>query len=115
MKFKISGDSGATAWFLQRMSGIYLVAILLVHFWVIHYSGDGKVTYAIVVKKLANPMYKVLDLTFLVFAVYHGLNGAWMVIQDYVQCQGKRVCLYSITVLLGMILLILGTISIIKI
>lgn len=115
MKFKISGDSGATLWFLQRLTGIYLVIALLIHFWVIHYSGDGKVTYEIVVKKLASPMYKVLDLTFLALAIYHGLNGAWMVIQDYVQCQGRRVCLYSITVMLGLVLLVLGTISLIKI
>ena len=113
MRYKGSLRSGgATAWFLQRFSGLVLVVLLLVHFAVLH-GGDGVVTYEMVEFRLATPAWKTFDLLFLVLGVFHGMNGLLMVIRDYVATGWKRGTLYAAVVAAGLVLLILGCLTVI--
>ncbi len=66
MRFLGSGRSGTFDWFFQRVSGVALAAILGLHFILLHYTGDGKITYDAVAPRLASPYYKGLQLLFLV-------------------------------------------------
>ncbi len=113
MSFKSSGNSGAFAWFYQRITGIFLFVILLLHFTIMHFTGTGEITYENIVGRLSDPYWKMLDLSFVVFALYHGLNGIWMAIQDYVRSEGWRAVIYTILVLVGVFLFFLAAVTLI--
>lgn len=113
MQYKGSLRSGgATAWFLQRLSGLFLIVLLLVHFAVLH-GGDGLVTYEKVAARLATPAWKTFDLLFLVLGIFHGMNGLLMVIRDYATTGWKRGTLYAVVVVAGLVFLVLGCITVI--
>ncbi len=109
----ITGDSGIRRWFYQRITGIFLVALLIIHFAVMHFIGTGEVSYEAVAPRLSSPYWKTFDLAFLGFALYHGMAGLWVVIDDYVHRDTIRALLYSIIVFIGLCLLILGALTII--
>lgn len=109
-------DSGHWLWFLQRLTGILLVLTLVLHFAVEHFMtydvGDAY-TYSRVIARLTNPWFKVLDMSFLVFAIFHGFHGLWMVGRDYIHGQGARIALAGALVAASIGLLIWGGITII--
>ena len=113
MRYKSTlGSGGAMTWFLQRLSGLVLVVLVLVHFAVLH-GGDGKVTYETVAARLSTPAWKTFDLLFLVIGIYHGMNGLLMVIRDYATTGWKRGALYAAVVTAGLAFLILGCLTVI--
>lgn len=114
MKFFGSGRTGAFEWFFQRVSGVALVALLGLHFILIHYTGEpGPVTYDKVAPRLASPLYKAWELLFLVLALYHAMNGVKLVIDDYVHNSTWRSCLLGLSWLVALALLIFGALTII--
>lgn len=109
-------DTGHWLWFLQRLTGILLVITLLIHFVVMHFTAYGSgdaYTYARVVSRLQNPWYKLLDMCFLTFAVFHGFHGLWMVGRDYLHSNGLRLALAGTVVALGVIIWLWGTITVV--
>jgi succinate dehydrogenase / fumarate reductase membrane anchor subunit len=109
----VTGDSGTKRWFYQRITGIFLVVLLLIHFTIMHFIGTGETNYQAVAPRLASPYWKTFDLAFLIFALYHGLAGLWVVVDDYVHKDGWRIFIYSLIVLGGALLLVLGALTII--
>jgi succinate dehydrogenase / fumarate reductase membrane anchor subunit len=107
------GSGGAFAWFFQRISGVFLLIALLAHFWVLHYSNNGDVTFNLVAQRLSTPLWKTIDLTFLVMAIIHGFYGFLMVIRDYVHNHNLRLVLVSLVWTVGIIVGVLGTLTII--
>lgn len=71
------------SWLLQRVSGLILLFYLLVHFWIIHYGIEGEITFQKVAERLSSPYWKIFDLTFLPFVLYHALNGVYIVFLDF--------------------------------
>jgi len=65
-----------------------------------------------VAQRLATPLWKTIDLTFLLLAIIHGFNGFIMVIHDYVHHHNVRLVLVSFVWIVGIIIGILGTITI---
>ncbi len=119
LKLRTTGSksAGSLPWFIQRVSGIVLVILLILHFALMHYplpgDSDG---YKIenVINRLDSPYWKAFDIFFLVFAIYHGMNGLWQVLQDYKMKQGFRLVLYGAIFSVGIFFLTLGTITIIN-
>jgi len=74
-------------WYLQRISGALLLLLLIAHFWVEHYVADnvrrGELTYQIVLARVSHPYWQVIDISFLLIALYHGLNGVRNILLDY--------------------------------
>mgnify|MGYP001287060411 CR=1 FL=1 len=81
-------SSGSTPgfwpWFLQRISGVVLLALLAIHGWVNHFMPiadveaglqDEPVVFDIVARRLAQGAFVVLDFALLALVLYHGLNG----------------------------------------
>jgi len=106
-------DSGSWRWLFQRISGIALLAMLLTHFGVTHYFPGGEVTYQKVALRLSQPEWKFFNLTFLVLAIYHGLNGGWTILEDYLEKGWPRVTLFGVILIAGLSLLVLGTLTIV--
>ncbi len=112
MRYKGSVRSGGAAgWFFQRLSGLFLVVLLLVHFAVLH-GGDGTVTYEKVALRLADPAWKTFDLVFLFLGIFHGMNGLLMIVRDYAT-GWRRGALYATVVAAGLVFLVLGCVTVI--
>jgi succinate dehydrogenase / fumarate reductase, membrane anchor subunit len=80
----ISGRSGAFDWLFQRITGVFLAVAFAVHFIVLHFMGDGHITYESVMTRLSSPGWKVFDLVFLFFGLYHSVTGARLILDDYI-------------------------------
>lgn len=77
----------ALDWYLQRITGGLLLVLLAAHFWVEHFMSapvrHGQLTYEVVVARLSNPAWRIVDIAFLLVALYHGLNGVRNIVLDY--------------------------------
>jgi len=113
--FKETSKTGAIAWLLQRVSAVVLFVMLIYHFVYYHFISQGVYPWKAVVTKMQSPWFNLLQFTFLVTALYHGLNGIWMVTEDYIHGKTARIIIFSLLVLLGVSLLFVGTLTILKI
>lgn len=113
--YRRSSRTGAWEWLFQRVTGVLLVVALMGHYWVTHYFPGGHVTYEKVSARFlaAGAAWKIFDLTFLVLALFHGLNGIWTIVLDYVHHDGWRVVCYGALWFLGLVFLIFGSLTII--
>jgi len=103
-------SGGAFAWLFQRISGAVLAMLLIVHLLLIHYiSAKGAaVDYKYVAERLSFPLIRFLELIFLSLLVYHGFNGVWMIIQDYVHHNLWRILIFSVILIFGLALFLIG-------
>jgi len=107
-------SGGALNWFLQRISGAVLLIALIVHFWVLHFypPAGGEITFDTVMQRLQNPLWRAMDLVFLVAGLYHGANGMLMLIHDYVRAAGIRIALVGVLWIGALFYLIVGSMTI---
>jgi len=111
-RYQGSGKSGDWNWLMQRVSGVALLVLLLGHFFIEHFAGSASVIdYQHVAARLASTGWKLFDLTFVVFALYHGINGIFMVIEDYVH-SGWRVFWKGFFWVVGVLYLVLAALTI---
>jgi len=106
-------SGGASGWLFQRVSGVAIVLLILLHFVVLHFGGGGEVNYNRVVARLSTPFWKVIDLTFLTLALTHGLYGLWLIAGDYLNRSWMRIMVFFILSIGGIVLFALGAITII--
>lgn len=116
VRYKGSSKSGGILhWFLQRWTGVVLIVLLFVHFFITHFSGHSHMTYELVMERLSNPAWKLFDLAFLYFAAYHGIMGALSVVSDYTINTKLKMAVYSMAILIFSYIVIFGTITILSI
>lgn len=113
--FKETSKTGAVLWLLQRLSAVVLFVILIIHFVTYHFISKGLTPWKDVVTKMQSPWFNLFQFIFLVSALFHGLNGVWMVTEDYIHSRSWRFVIYSLILLVGLSLLFIGTVTIIKI
>jgi succinate dehydrogenase / fumarate reductase, membrane anchor subunit len=77
----------ALAWYMQRITGALLVPLLIAHFWVEHFMTAtlmrGDLSYEAILSRIANPWWQAIDISFLLIALYHGLNGLYSILLDF--------------------------------
>jgi succinate dehydrogenase / fumarate reductase membrane anchor subunit len=113
--FKQTSRAGSLAWLLQRISAVILFILLLLHFVTYHFLGKGKaVSYSWVIERAGYWWFPLLQFAFLFTALYHGLNGLWSVMEDYTSSKFWRLVWYSLLLTVGVVLLFVGTLTIIK-
>ncbi len=66
---------------MQRYSAIALVIFLAIHMIVVHYP-PFHIDFNRIVERLADPLWKGIDIVFLFFVLMHALTGAYMVLTD---------------------------------
>ena len=78
-------------WYFMRISGLVLVFLALGHFTMTHIINDVKETdLEFVQKRWDNPLWRAYDFALLFLALFHGLNGLRVIIDDYVRDPRKR-------------------------
>jgi len=113
MSFKGSANSGVMTLFVQRISGIVLLFMLLFHFFVMHFVVKSHdITYEWVARRFANPLWKVFDESFLILALWHAFYGFKMVADDYFRSNGVRIFFITLVFILTLALFLLGSITI---
>jgi succinate dehydrogenase / fumarate reductase membrane anchor subunit len=113
--FKQTSKSGSLAWLLQRISAVILFVLLFFHFIVYHFITQGRTTtYQFVLARAQSWWFPLVQFAFLFTALYHGLNGVWSVLEDYTSSKFWRLVWYSLLLTVGIILLFVGTLTIIK-
>ena len=98
-------------WLFMRVSGVALVILALGHMFIMHVLVEltgGEISFAFVTSRWGTPFWRIYDLLLLIFALIHGVNGARVVIGDYIQRGGLRATLLTFLYLLSFIWLILG-------
>jgi succinate dehydrogenase / fumarate reductase membrane anchor subunit len=113
--YRETSKTGAVAWLLQRISSVLLFVMLLLHFVTYHFIAKGVYTWENVVQKMQSPWFNLLQFLFLTTALYHGINGIWMVTEDYIHHKIWRQVIFSVLVFLGLSLFFIGILTIIKI
>ncbi len=98
---------GVAGWLIQRITGLILLAGLIVHFSVMHFSGPKQITFDVVIRRLSNPYWKVFDLCFLVAILFHGFNGLWGIAIEYIS--SVRLLRFSQALIVTMASLLLVT------
>ncbi len=112
--YKETSKSGGLIWLFQRISAVVLFLLLITHFVTYHFLGHGSIKYTDIVEKMGSPFFNLIQFIFLITALYHGINGIWMVAEDYMKKRGTRMLVFSVLVLLGVILLFVGMLTIFK-
>lgn len=101
-KHQNSRSSGSFSWVFQRVTGLILVVVMIGHYILMHYTPESGHTYDAVLARMQSNWYRVLDLTFIVLGMYHGLNGVWGIFRDYKLKQWQTITIMSLLIIFGL-------------
>jgi succinate dehydrogenase / fumarate reductase membrane anchor subunit len=98
------------SWYFFRVSGILLIIFALGHLVIMHLLNNVDVIdYQFVANRWANPLWRTYDLILLFLALLHGLNGARVLIYDYVSARGWRMFALSTLYAVGIFFILIGS------
>ncbi|MEP6680074.1 MAG: succinate dehydrogenase hydrophobic membrane anchor subunit [Chloroflexota bacterium] len=102
-------------WYFMRISGLILVALVLGHMFIMHVlvqlTGQ-EINFAFVSSRWGNPFWRIYDFLLLLLAMIHGVNGARIVIGDYVTHRPIRAGLVGLLLATTVVWLLAGMIVI---
>lgn len=102
------------SWWFFRISGVGLVFLAFIHLFINHVANDVSATqYDFVAARYQNPFWRGYDLLLLTLALFHGLNGLRIVIDDYIKGRGARLMVQSVLFLIAIGFWLLGSMTII--
>ena len=95
----------------MRLSGLALVILALGHMFIMHVLVEltgGEIDFAFVQSRWGTPFWRIYDLLLLLLAFIHGVNGARVVIGDYVSNRTGRSLIVGAFLVISAIWLVLG-------
>jgi succinate dehydrogenase / fumarate reductase membrane anchor subunit len=102
------------SWWFFSVSGVGLIFLAIIHLVLMHVVNDVSATgYDFVAQRYANPFWRLYDLLLLTLALFHGLNGLRIILDDYIAQRGARLAVQSLLFLVAITFWLLGTITII--
>jgi len=112
IRYKEKATTGGTMlWLFQRITGVYLAAVLFIHILNLHVLLNQEITFDAIAGRVATPLWKTIDISFLIVALFHGLYGLWIVLDDYIHWGWARVCIFSAISIVALVFTILGVIT----
>ncbi len=97
------------SWYFFRVSGVLLVFFALGHLAIMHLINNVDVIdYNFIAERWASPLWRTFDLILLFLALAHGVNGARVLINDYVYSRGWRTFAVSALYVTGLFFLLIG-------
>lgn len=96
---------------LQRWSAVALLVFLTIHMIVVHYP-PFHIDFSRIVERMADPLWKLIDIGFLAAVLVHALTGAYMVITDVERFGKFKRTLAGVAIVVGMWAMYYGTITI---
>jgi len=107
-KYQNTKSTGSKSWVIQRATGIALVILMIGHYILMHYHPDSGHTYQAVLNRMSYSWYRIIDISFLVLAMYHGLNGVWGIFRDYELKTWQNYTIISLLLIFGIAFLAWG-------
>ncbi|MFH1729217.1 MAG: succinate dehydrogenase, hydrophobic membrane anchor protein [Pseudomonadota bacterium] len=98
------------SWLWHRISAVFLVFGLFIHFVYVHVAIIPPLTYQKVAQRMAENMYfwVVFDIMLLLATIYHGLLGVYNIFCDYsFSKQLKETVKYAL-IAIGFLMFIIG-------
>jgi len=74
---------GMWAWLFQRITAVVLIVGLLTHLVATHIFNLGHLSFLNIGDRLGSTFFVVIDVSLLAASIFHGLNGARMIVLDY--------------------------------
>ncbi len=97
-------------WFLQRVSSVGLIVVLLFHMVVLHYVvSSAEITLDNTQERLKSFLFIIVDSLLLGLGLFHGLNGVRNVAYDYFPKPGTRKVISNMLLIVGVIVFVWGT------
>lgn len=96
---------------MQRYTAIALVVFMTIHMIVLHYP-PFHVDFNNIIDRLSQPLWKAIDIAFLLAVLIHAITGAYMVLTDLGPVNRYRRALAWIAVIGGVYAFYYGTITI---
>ena len=96
---------------LQRYSAIALVVFMTIHMVVVHYP-PFHIDFSRIIERLADPLWKGIDIAFLFFVLVHAVSGAYAVLIDVERISVHRRILAGAAVLVTIAAFIYGTLTV---
>lgn len=75
-------DTGTLAWFLHKITGVFLVIYLLIHIFVIGQSVRGEEAFNTAMEFVGRPIFVFLDAGLSGVVAYHAFNGLRVIAFD---------------------------------
>lgn len=97
---------------IQRISAIALIIFMTIHMIVVHYP-PFHIDFSRIIVRMANPVWKAIDIGFLFFVLLHALTGMYMVLTDLQPVGKYRQALLWGALILGLGAFVYGTQTII--
>ena len=89
-----------------------LLGLAVFHFYWMHLViGVDNIDFALIASRWEGtwgPLWRLYDLSLLVFALAHGVNGLRYVLEDYIERPGRRLAVKSVAYILSFLLLSAG-------
>ncbi len=85
---------------MQRYSAIALLIFLTIHMTVVHYP-PFHIDFSRILERMADPLWKGIDIVFLFFVLMHALTGAYMVLTDLERVNDYRRVLAWAAIIVG--------------
>jgi succinate dehydrogenase hydrophobic anchor subunit len=98
---------------IQRISAIALVVFLSLHMIVVHYP-PGHLDFSRVLERLADPLWKAIDIAFLFAVLLHALAGTYAVLTDIERVTPLKRILAGVLVVLGIIGVVYGSYTVLS-
>jgi succinate dehydrogenase hydrophobic anchor subunit len=96
---------------MQRISAIALVVFLTIHMVVVHYP-PFHIDFSRIIDRMAQPLWKGIDIAFLFFVLVHALSGTYAVLTDWQQIAKAKRVLAVLAVVAGVVAFVYGTMTI---
>jgi succinate dehydrogenase / fumarate reductase membrane anchor subunit len=97
------------SWLYMRVSGLLLILMVLAHFGIMHlYYGVAHIDFSVVAARYGTPFWRIYDLVLVLLAVTHGMNGAKMIIDDYIHPRNVRTAVLCLFWMIGFVFLVMG-------
>jgi succinate dehydrogenase hydrophobic anchor subunit len=97
---------------MQRISAIALLVFLGIHMAVMHYPPFEIDFRTVVIERLSNPVWKVIDIALLFTVLVHAMAGMYVVITDLQRFNAFRRGLAGAAIVLGIVGFFYGTLTI---
>jgi len=96
---------------LQRISAVALLVFLTIHMMVLHYP-PFHIDFGRIIERMADPLWKAIDIAFLFFVLVHALSGTYAVLTDFDSVNRARKVLAGAASVIGVVAFFYGAATI---
>lgn len=98
---------------IQRVTAVALLVFMTIHMVVVHYP-PFHIDFSIIAQRMVNPIWKVIEILFLLSVILHGLTGAYVVLTDYKQISKFKKAVAILVIAAGVVAFSWGALTIVS-